>query len=193
MGNYNRGDSRGGGNKGGYSGGGSRGGYGGGGNSYGGGGRGRNDRNDSREDKEMFSAVCAECGDNCEVPFKPTGNKPVLCRNCFRKENDRGDSDFRGGDRRDNDRRGGDRNGGGRGGDRRDNEWRGPGHDSDRPGSDGGRKTMGEGRSQHYDHEFQKLNDKLDKIMQRLTPVHTRDGIKEPEPVDEDEESDLDL
>lgn len=37
---------------------------------------------------EMFKAVCAECGSSCEVPFKPNGNKPVLCSNCF-KGNDR--------------------------------------------------------------------------------------------------------
>lgn len=33
--------------------------------------------------KEMYSAVCASCGKQCEVPFRPTGNKPVLCRECF--------------------------------------------------------------------------------------------------------------
>lgn|GEM_PF-89799 len=37
-------------------------------------------------DKEMFSATCAECGDRCEVPFKPNGEKPVYCRNCFKKD-----------------------------------------------------------------------------------------------------------
>jgi CxxC-x17-CxxC domain-containing protein len=31
----------------------------------------------------MFKAVCTECGDPCEVPFRPTGDKPVLCSNCF--------------------------------------------------------------------------------------------------------------
>jgi CxxC-x17-CxxC domain-containing protein len=34
--------------------------------------------------KPMFPATCAECGDRCEVPFKPNGSKPVLCRNCFK-------------------------------------------------------------------------------------------------------------
>jgi len=38
--------------------------------------------------QEMFSAVCANCGKQCEVPFRPTGNKPVLCRDCF--QNNRG-------------------------------------------------------------------------------------------------------
>lgn len=31
----------------------------------------------------MHQAVCAECGKDCEVPFKPTGDKPVYCSNCF--------------------------------------------------------------------------------------------------------------
>lgn len=33
--------------------------------------------------QEMFSATCANCGKQCEVPFRPTGSKPVLCRDCF--------------------------------------------------------------------------------------------------------------
>lgn len=33
--------------------------------------------------QEMFSATCANCGRQCEVPFRPTGSKPVLCRECF--------------------------------------------------------------------------------------------------------------
>ena len=31
----------------------------------------------------MFPAVCADCGSRCEVPFRPNGKKPVLCRSCF--------------------------------------------------------------------------------------------------------------
>lgn len=33
----------------------------------------------------MHHAVCDECGDDCEVPFKPNGEKPVFCNNCFKK------------------------------------------------------------------------------------------------------------
>ncbi|MFA6436368.1 MAG: CxxC-x17-CxxC domain-containing protein [Candidatus Gracilibacteria bacterium] len=33
---------------------------------------------------EMHPATCAECGESCEVPFKPTGSRPVLCRDCFK-------------------------------------------------------------------------------------------------------------
>ncbi len=37
-------------------------------------------------DKQLFPATCAECGTSCEVPFKPNGKKPVLCRDCFKKD-----------------------------------------------------------------------------------------------------------
>jgi len=33
--------------------------------------------------KQMFQVVCDKCGKNCEVPFRPSGGKPVLCRDCF--------------------------------------------------------------------------------------------------------------
>jgi len=35
--------------------------------------------------REMHKAVCADCGKECEVPFKPTEGKPVYCRDCYRK------------------------------------------------------------------------------------------------------------
>lgn len=42
---------------------------------------------------EMHSAVCDNCGRECEVPFRPTSGKPVYCSNCF--ENQRGGSESR--------------------------------------------------------------------------------------------------
>ncbi len=38
----------------------------------------------------MHKATCAECGSPCEVPFKPNGRKPVLCSNCFKKDDQGG-------------------------------------------------------------------------------------------------------
>mgnify|MGYP001283907732 CR=1 FL=1 len=35
----------------------------------------------------MHQAICDECGVSCEVPFKPTGDRPVYCSNCFGKQN----------------------------------------------------------------------------------------------------------
>jgi len=36
-------------------------------------------------EKETHKAICAECGSECEVPFKPDPNRPVFCRECFAK------------------------------------------------------------------------------------------------------------
>ena len=48
--------------------------------SYGGG----SNRGASSYDRpEMHKAVCAECGRECEVPFKPNGSRPIYCSNCF--------------------------------------------------------------------------------------------------------------
>ncbi len=38
----------------------------------------------------MHKAVCSECGNSCEVPFKPTGDRPVYCSNCFKKDGESG-------------------------------------------------------------------------------------------------------
>jgi CxxC-x17-CxxC domain-containing protein len=35
--------------------------------------------------RQMYPAVCAECGQNTEVPFEPRGDKPVYCLDCFSK------------------------------------------------------------------------------------------------------------
>ena len=53
----------------------------------GGGGFKRRDFNDrgSRGPVEMHKAVCDNCGNDCEVPFRPTSGKPVFCSNCFEK------------------------------------------------------------------------------------------------------------
>jgi CxxC-x17-CxxC domain-containing protein len=31
----------------------------------------------------MYPAVCSKCGNACEVPFRPDGQRPVSCKNCF--------------------------------------------------------------------------------------------------------------
>jgi CxxC-x17-CxxC domain-containing protein len=33
--------------------------------------------------REMYDAVCAECGKDTQVPFQPSGSRPVYCRDCF--------------------------------------------------------------------------------------------------------------
>lgn len=34
---------------------------------------------------KLHEAVCDKCGRKCDVPFEPTGNKPIYCRSCFRQ------------------------------------------------------------------------------------------------------------
>lgn len=43
-------------------------------------------------DRQMFKAVCGECGKGCEVPFRPSGDKPVFCNDCFNKKRDVSDT-----------------------------------------------------------------------------------------------------
>ena len=38
-----------------------------------------------RPQRQMFPAVCAECGKDTEVPFEPREDRPVYCSDCFRK------------------------------------------------------------------------------------------------------------
>ncbi len=83
--------------------------------------RDRGDREGGFRDRErsFTRAVCAQCNKECEVPFKPTGDRPVYCKDCFSKRNEGGS--FEG--RRDSRPRSGgfdrERHGGGRGFDKR--------------------------------------------------------------------------
>ena len=40
-------------------------------------------KNATKGTREMFPAVCVQCGSECQVPFKPTEGKPVYCSECF--------------------------------------------------------------------------------------------------------------
>jgi CxxC-x17-CxxC domain-containing protein len=86
--------SRGGSKFGGGSTGGSRFGGSGGGSRFGGGSKFGGDRKPrfgaDRDRAPSFDATCADCGNDCKVPFRPNGSKPVLCSNCFRKDSDSG-------------------------------------------------------------------------------------------------------
>ncbi|MEE9525216.1 MAG: CxxC-x17-CxxC domain-containing protein [Candidatus Woesearchaeota archaeon] len=58
--------------------------------------RGNFDRNKrfgkNRRDLEMTKVICDECGTKCEVPFKPTSDKPIYCSKCFEKHDKKGGS-----------------------------------------------------------------------------------------------------
>lgn len=63
----------------------------------------RDDRRDSgrrnysesrdRGDREMFSAICDDCGQECKVPFKPSSDKPIYCSKCFENRDNSHDGD----------------------------------------------------------------------------------------------------
>jgi len=57
-----------------------------------GGGRGEFRDRDSGRPMGKYDAVCAKCGKACQVPFRPSGSKPVLCSDCFRQRGDARDS-----------------------------------------------------------------------------------------------------
>ena len=52
-----------------------------------GGQRGGGSRNGGYRDngpRQMYDAVCSECGRACQVPFQPRTDRPILCSDCFR-------------------------------------------------------------------------------------------------------------
>ena len=49
----------------------------------------RGGRENSFQDRSFTKAICAECKTECEVPFRPSGDRPVYCKDCFSKRKDR--------------------------------------------------------------------------------------------------------
>ena len=35
--------------------------------------------------REVHKAICSECKKECEVPFKPSGDRPIYCKDCYSK------------------------------------------------------------------------------------------------------------
>ncbi|MBI2034910.1 MAG: hypothetical protein HYT11_04225 [Candidatus Levybacteria bacterium] len=60
-------------------------------------GRRRFDRRGS-DRQQMHKATCSRCGKACEVPFMPTGSKPVFCNDCFRDKGASGAGSYGGRD-----------------------------------------------------------------------------------------------
>lgn len=102
--------------------------------------------------REMHKAVCDGCNKDCEVPFRPTGSKPIYCRDCFNKKGG-GDS------RRSHDR----------GSQRPRYDDRGP----RRPRYDdrGPQRPRQGGDIGALSKQFEELNRKLDKLIEVLTPA----------------------
>jgi CxxC-x17-CxxC domain-containing protein len=136
-------------------------------------------------DKSMHRAKCDKCGNHCEVPFKPTGSKPIFCSGCFKGKSDqRGGSRSRFGDRDRGRERYGDRD--------RDRQMHKTTCDDcgDRcevpfkPSGDkpvrcdkcfGKGRSSGRGGSDQLEKQFEMLNTKLDKILKEITTTVTVD------------------
>ena len=43
----------------------------------------RRSSDSGRPQREMHEVICANCGRPAQVPFVPTGTRPVLCADCF--------------------------------------------------------------------------------------------------------------
>lgn len=53
----------------------------------------RNDRGRQSggfRERKFYKVICADCGKECEVPFKPGQDRPVYCRDCFSKRRNSG-------------------------------------------------------------------------------------------------------
>ena len=45
----------------------------------------RGSRESSFRERSFTKAICSDCKKECEVPFRPTGDRPVYCKECFGK------------------------------------------------------------------------------------------------------------
>jgi len=134
----------------------------------GGRGSGRPGNRDFRE-SQMFSATCAECQKTCEVPFRPSGDKPVYCSYCFSKHKEDGGDHPR-------------RNDGG--GDRRDERPRGATNSfaSRTPSFDRARSPQADNSGvADLKKQIEAINNKLDKVMELLKKSDGVEVKKTPE------------
>ncbi len=151
--------------------------------------RGSFDRRGS--DRPMHKTTCSKCGNECEVPFKPSGDKPVYCNTCFDKN--------RGSDSRRFDRR--------NSGKSNFSDRRMYNVVCDKCGANckvpfqprggkpvycsqcfEGKNDRGGRNTEQYKEQFEVLNTKLDKILKMLTPVVSTKVVPEEKMVKEIED-----
>ena len=56
----------------------------------GGGGGGYSSGGYDRQPRQMYSATCAQCGQEALLPFEPRTDKPVYCSDCFQSQRNTG-------------------------------------------------------------------------------------------------------
>ncbi len=118
-------------------------------------------------DSQMHSAVCAECGKNCGVPFRPTGDKPVYCSYCFTKhKEDGGDHGRRENFSNDRPRRD----------DSRNNSFGNKNFSNERP-----RPQADNGMVQDLKKQIETISNKLDRVIEILKKADSQEFKKIPE------------
>ena len=45
----------------------------------------RGRQGDGPRERTYTRVICADCNKECEIPFKPSGDRPVYCKECFSK------------------------------------------------------------------------------------------------------------
>lgn len=101
------------------------------------------DRRNFSEKKSMTRTTCSECGDSCEVPFVPTGDRPVYCNKCFERNRSSGQQRNEGRDFREK------------------SSYRFENKNEQRGGNNEG----------EYKKQLESINWKLDKLLKLLTPA----------------------
>lgn len=109
---------------------------------------------------EMFTTTCAECRKSCEVPFRPNGEKPVYCRECFGQKNSDGGREDRGGSRGDFGRR--DDRGGRADFQKPRQDFGAPQHDAPRGAKDAGLEEVKQ--------QLAKIETRLNRILDLMSP-----------------------
>ncbi len=46
----------------------------------------RGGHSNNNQQREMFDATCSACGAETKLPFRPSNDRPVFCRDCFSKQ-----------------------------------------------------------------------------------------------------------
>jgi len=47
-------------------------------------------KNQRNGEREMFDAVCAQCGASTKIPFVPKNDRPIYCSACFQTRKEQG-------------------------------------------------------------------------------------------------------
>ena len=123
---------------------------------------------------QMHRATCTECNSSCEVPFKPTGDRPVFCNQCFKKGDNGGDFAPKKFAKRDYG----------------DSDDRGFGNGGKKFGGSSGGHGGNAGGGANYDKQFAILNEKLDKILGAMEEMANMDDGDYDDMEDQDDDAD---